>query len=152
MKTETIAGTIERSGVVLSCAAGVARIRLDPPAGCAGCAGRGTCASSAGKPQIVEMRLPADIDRGTRVLLTLPESSVAKASLLGYLLPAVGLVLGASLGAWFFSGDLPAVAGAILGLAAGLSCVRTIAGRLAAPSLTPGVCASSSLPFPGDPS
>ena len=49
---------VERRGIVISTQAGVARVRLSPAAGCAGCGTRNSCASAAAKPQIVDVLLP----------------------------------------------------------------------------------------------
>lgn len=144
-----MSAAVERRGTVIGSHAGIARIRLESAPGCAGCGSRGTCASAPGTPQIVEVRLPEAPAPGANVTLTLPESSVALASLMGYLLPAVGLLLGAVLASRFFAGDLAAVFGAAAGLAAGLLGVRLISGNFSHRYLTPGVCPST-LPT-GDP-
>ena len=52
------------------------------------------------------------------VTLSLSETSIALAAVLGYLVPAIGLLLGAVIAAGLFAGDLPAVWGAVLGLVA----------------------------------
>lgn len=144
-----MSAAVERRGTVIGSHAGITRIRLEPAPACSGCGSRGTCASGASEPKVVEMRLRASAVPGTRVTLTLPESSVALASLLGYLLPAVGLLLGAVVASRFFAGDLAAVLGAAAGLAAGLLGVRLISGNFSHRYLTPGVCPST-LPT-GDP-
>lgn len=134
---------VERSGTIIGAHGGLARIRLEPAPACSGCGSRGTCGSAAGKPQIVVLHLPEPSIPGARVTLTLPESSVALASLLGYLMPAVGLLLGAVIAAGLFSGDLPAVLGAAGGLVAGLFGVRLMSGRFSHRYMTPGVCPST---------
>lgn len=133
---------VERDGIVIGAHAGLARIRLEPAPGCSGCGSRGTCASAAGKQQIVEIRLPEPAPPGARVTLTLPESSVAVAAVLGYLLPIVGLLLGAVNATLVFAGDLAAVIGAVCGLLVGLLGVRLISGRFSTRYMTPGVCPS----------
>ena len=55
------------------------------------------------------MTLIAATVPGAHVTVSLPESSVALAAVLGYLLPALGLLFGALVAGVFFSGDLPAV-------------------------------------------
>lgn len=141
---------VERDGIVIGAHAGLARIRLEPAPGCAGCGSRGTCASGAGKPQIVEIRLPEPAPPGARVTLTLPESSVAVAAVLGYLLPIVGLLLGAMSATLVFAGDLAAVIGAVCGLLVGLLGVRLVSVRFSNRYMTPGICPSTHLS--GDPS
>ena len=138
---------VERDGIVVGSRAGVTRIRLEQAASCAGCGSRGTCASAAGsgKPQFIDVRLSAPAVPGAQVTLSLPESSLALAAVLGYLLPAVGLLFGAVIAAVLFTGDLPAVLGAVLGLLAGLLGVRLASGRFCRSYMTPGVCPSTSL-------
>lgn len=130
----------ERNGVVIGMHAGIARIRLEPAPGCSGCGSRGTCASASGNPQIVEVRMPEPAIPGANITLTVPETSIALASLLGYLVPAVGLLLGAVVAAALCAGDLPAVLGAVGGLLAGLLGVRRVSKRFSRRYLTPGVC------------
>ncbi len=142
----------EREGIVIGTRAGVTRIQVQPAAACAGCGSRGSCtsASASAKPQFVDVRLPAPAVPGAQVTLSLPESSIALAAVLGYLLPAIGLLLGAVIAAVLFTGDLPAVLGAVLGLLAGLLGVRFASGRFCGSTMTPRVCPSP--PLTGDPS
>lgn len=135
--------SVEREGIIIGAHAGVARIRLEPAPACSGCASRGTCASAADTRQIVEVRLSEPAVPGARVTLSLPESSVALASLLGYLLPAVGLLLGAAAASWLAGGDSAAVVGAFVGLFSGLLGVRFAAGLFHDRTLTPVACLSS---------
>ena len=141
-----------REGVVVASHAGITRIRLEPAAACAGCGSRGTCASasSSATPQFVDVRASAATVPGAHVTVSLPESSVALAAVLGYLLPALGLLFGALVAAVFFSGDLPAVLGAVLGLVTGLIVVRIASKRFSGSAMTPIVCPSTLLS--GDPS
>ena len=71
-------------------------------------------------------------------------------AVLGYLLPALGLLLGAVIATVLFSGDLPAVLGAVLGLVTGLIVVRLASKRFSSSTMTLAVCPST--PFSGDPS
>ncbi len=137
----------EREGVVVGSHAGITRIRLEQAAACAGCGSRGTCASASvsSKPQFLDVRLSAPAVPGAHVTLSLPESSVALAAVLGYLFPALGLLLGAVIAAVFFTGDLPAVLGAVLGLLAGLLGVRLASRRFSGRYMTPRVCPSTPL-------
>ena len=141
----------EREGIVIGSRAGVTRIRVQPAAACAGCGSRGSCASASAsaKPQFVDVRLPAPAVPGAHVTLSLPESSITLAAVLGYLFPALGLLLGAVIAAVLFTGDLPAVLGAVVGLLAGLLGVRLASGRFCRSCMTPRVCHSTSLT--GDP-
>ena len=134
---------IERTGIVIGLHEGRTRIRLESPPACAGCGSRGTCASGAAKSQIVEVDLLQPCLPGEQVTLVLPETSIAFAALLGYLLPVIGLLLGAILGATFFAGDLAAVLSAAGGFAGGLLGVRFLSGSVIGKSMTPSVCPSN---------
>ena len=141
-----------REGVVVASHAGITRIRLEPAAACSGCGSRGTCASasSSATPQFIDVRASAATVPGAHVTVSLPESSVALAAVLGYLLPALGLLFGALVAGVFFSGDLPAVLGAVLGLVTGLIVVRIASKSFSGSAMTPIVCPSTLLS--GDPS
>ena len=134
-----------REGVVVASHAGITRIRLEPAAACSGCGSRGTCASasSSATPQFIDVRASAATVPGAHVTVSLPESSVALAAVLGYLLPALGLLFGALVAGVFFFGDLPAVLGAVLGLVAGLIVVRLSSKRFSGSVMTPAVCPST---------
>ena len=142
----------EREGIVIGSRAGVTRIQVQPTTVCAGCGSRGTCTSSSAMatPQFIDVRLSAPTVPGAHVTVSLPESSVALAAVLGYLLPALGLLFGALVATVLFAGDLPAVLGAVLGLVAGLIAVRIASKRFSRSHITPAVCPSTH--FSGDPS
>lgn len=138
---------VERAGIVIASRAGITRIRLEQAAVCTSCGSRGTCASASGsaKPQFIDVRLSGPVVPGAHVTLSLPEASVALAAVLGYLFPALGLLLGAVIAAVLFTGDLPAVLGAVLGLLAGLLGVRFASRRFCGSTMTPRVCPSTPL-------
>lgn len=96
------------------------------------------------------MRLSGPVVPGARVTLSLPEASIALAAVLGYLVPVIGLLLGAVVAAGLFAGDLPAVWGAVFGLVAGLIAVRFGSNRFGGSLMAPSVCPS--IPISGDPS
>ena len=141
---------VERRGIVISTQAGVARVRLSPADGCTGCGSRSSCASAAAKPQIVEVLLPETALAGSEVTLTLPESSVLLAALLGYLLPVVGLLAGAIAAVGLFSSDLSAISGAGVGFILGLVGVRRLSGTHFPAALAPSVCRSNPPHLAGD--
>ena len=136
----------EREGVVVAlegrCGARLATVRLEAAPGCAGCGSRGTCASGVTKPQWVTVRVPDSVSSGEQVSLSMPEASIALASLLGYFLPTVGVMVGAVICGSLFSSDLAAVLGAVAGLGGGVLLARALAGAPLARSVTPSVCPS----------
>jgi positive regulator of sigma E activity len=115
---------IEREGRVVGFAGALTRVRIEAGAACGGCGSRSRC-GGAGAAQIVDLELPAGLALGERVSVAAAADSVARAALLGYLLPAACLVAGAALAA-VDGNDTGAALGALAGLAAGLTAVRLI--------------------------
>lgn len=133
---------LEREGVVLStvAAGGLARLRLQPSADCAGCSCRSACSADEAREQFVTVTLLKDAVPGERVRLQLPESALPLAALLGYLLPVVCLLAGAMLLCQVSDTDLAPVLGAVVGLAGGLLLVRRIARSPLAGALQASAC------------
>ncbi len=136
---------VKRSGVVvgLETVRGetFAQVRMEAAPACAGCGSRQSCSAADAKGQLVSVLLDEPVAPGEPITLSLPESSIAVAALLGYLLPAVGLVLGAVLAGAIFSGDAAAVLGAILGLGAGVLIARALSRSSIGRDVAPSVCA-----------
>ena len=107
----TLNESIERCGEVIRVARGVAQIRLEANAGCAGCGSRHTCASGDAAPLMIELAVPGKVQAGARVTIAMPASSLTLAALLGYLLPPVALLIGAIVANLAFGNDLAAVLG-----------------------------------------
>ena len=100
-------------------------------AACSSCGHAGGCSIGklAGKQRQSLIAVPADgLRLGQSVTLTLDESRLTQAALLGYLRPAVmflaGAVLGESVGEKVDAGDTLAVIGAGIGLLVGLLVTR----------------------------
>ena len=133
----TLNESIERCGEVIGIARGVAQIRLEANAGCAGCGSRHTCASGDAAPLMIELAVPGKVQAGARVTIAMPAASLTLAALLGYLLPPVALLIGAIVANLAFGSDLAAVLGAVLGLFAGIFAARLTAalafGRMLSP-------------------
>lgn len=97
-----------------------------------GCGQKALATMSQGKANqiLVDNTLGARV--GDQVTLAIGESALLGASLLVYALPLLMLVVGAMLGHWIAGdGDLPALAGAVAGLAAGFILVRYLMSRSA---------------------
>ena len=136
----TLNESIERCGEVIRVARGVAQIRLEANAGCAGCGSRQTCASGDAAPLLIELAVPGKVQAGARVTITMPASSLTLAALLGYLLPPVALLIGAIVANLAFGSDLAAVLGAVLGLFAGVLAARLTATLAFGRTLSPVIC------------
>ena len=140
-----VVGLTERRGETL------ARVRLEAAPACAGCGSRESCSAGEAKGQVVTVRLEAPVVTGAPIALILPESAIALAAALGYLLPALGLLLGAVLAGLLFSSDALAALGAVAGLAAGVLLARFLAGSSLGRRVTPSLCPPvHSANLPGD--
>lgn len=105
-------------------------VEVERQSACGGCASGASCGTSAlgkwlarGTSQLqVQTRVP--VRAGEAVVIGLEEAALLRASLLLYLLPVLALIAGAlggaALGGAGAAGDVLAVAGGGLGLAAGL--------------------------------
>ncbi len=104
---------------------------------CHACAARGACQSLGGKTEDISLVVENTLDArpGDMVVLTLPESSVIKASAVLYLLPASGLVAGALAG-WLlgpkmgFRTDPASIIGSLVGLVVGLGLAHLAGKRM----------------------
>ena len=134
----------ERGGQVVGFDRGRALVRLENAAACGNCGSRGSCASGGKAAQVIRMDLPARTRLGDRVTVSMPSSSVALAALLGYLLPPASLLVGAVVAATHYEGDAAAVAGAGIGLFAGLLLARLISHFTFRRGVEPTICGPDS--------
>lgn len=142
---------IERQGQVIGIVDGRARIRLEQSGGCAGCGSRGTCgADGSAREQLIDLPLAAGTGVGDTVSVSSPASSFVLATLLGYLLPALGLLLGAIVAEIAVGGDEAAVGGAVSGFVIALLCARVLSrhslGSALNPVVSPATCGHSFKP------
>ena len=133
---------VEREGIVLATtsAGRRTRLRLQPSAACTGCHCRASCSADEVQQPVVTETLRQSAVQGERVRLSLPESAIPLAALLGYLLPVVCLLAGAALFQLTLASEAAPVLGAAIGLGAGLLGVRRIAGWPIAATLQPSAC------------
>lgn len=111
----------EKTGRVIGFAGGEAMIRVERAAACGACGRRGICASSGGATaQVIRVPVPPGVQAGDRVSLSMPSSAIALGAVIGYLVPPTCVVVGTSVAAAGGAGDAAAIAGAGIGLAAGL--------------------------------
>ena len=137
--------SIERPGQVIAVqqTRGIryAQIRLDTVAACAGCGSRGQCGAGNERGQVVSLPVKASVVPGESVVVSLPESVVPRAALLGYFVPVLGVLFGALLAHWWMPNDLATVAGAVIGLAVGVATVRLLVTLSGGRGLQPTLCA-----------
>ncbi|HET6719936.1 MAG TPA: SoxR reducing system RseC family protein [Rhodocyclaceae bacterium] len=131
-------------GTVLSIAAGQAVIEVAVQ-GCSSCGQKKSCGvgqlSGGGKTARVSLPARAGLAVGDVVSLSVPQSALNRAALLGYLLPATLLVIGSVLGHGALDSDLGAALGAAAGIAIGLLLVRFL------PRLLPRFFGAASAPL-----
>jgi sigma-E factor negative regulatory protein RseC len=84
-------------GIIEKTMDGKAIVRIRRRSSCAGCGSRGNCEIS-NKETLVEVLNDISAKAGDYVELTIPEGAVLKLSLLVYILPIIGLIIGAFLG------------------------------------------------------
>lgn len=122
---------VRAQGVVRAIDHGRALVAVAVRSGCASCGqscGIGRLAGG-GKTALLHLSAPPGLKAGDRVTLDTDAATMSRAALIGYLLPAFTLIVGAGLGETFAGGDLGAAFGALSGLAGGLALARRWAGR-----------------------
>ena len=140
---------------------GQVTVRLRRVEACHNCEAEGACKAFGGKTEDVEISVENTVNAkvGDEVRVSLLESSVIKASAALYLLPAMGLILGAVLGAELLAiwdRDGRALLGAVLGVAIGFGLARWIGSRMSRdvrylPRLTEIVAAAGESVHKADP-
>lgn len=135
-----MASKIEHQGIVSSVENGKATIVVQT-GGCSGCghlSGCGIGKLAGGKASAV---MEVDVDRelrpGDRVALEMSQEQMLRAVLLGYLLPATTLLLGAGSAFAGFGTDGATAVGALGGLAAGVILTRVLPGWTPKPEVLP---------------
>ena len=128
-----------------------AQVRLEAAPACSGCGSRGRCATGSEHGQVVSFPVAESVAPGASVVVSLPESVVPLAALLGYFVPVLGLLVGAFFAHWMTPSDLATGAGAVIGLAVGIAAVRLFVTLSEGRRLQPTLClAASHLPPTGD--
>lgn len=136
--------TIEHRGIIQRIDGGRATVAVET-SGCQSCGQGASCGIAriaAGRHATVLM-LPATpgLQAGDEVTVVLPVSRLTGAALLGYLFPAVAMLLGAWLGASLDGSDGATALGAMAGFAAALVVARGLVSfipdALPAPRLVP---------------
>lgn len=138
-------GMLEARGRVVEVRDGTAEVRLAVASSCHGCRAQGVCGS--GREQSVRIAAAGGLAVGDVVSLALGEAQFSLGVAIGYLMPALTLLLGAAL--LSFAGDTAAALGAAVGLAVGILLVRLLSRRLLADRLRPVAtitCQPQSLP------
>ncbi len=88
-----------RTGRVISSEKGQVEVCFERPEACAHC---GAC---AGQKHHTQVKIPGEAPVGSQVDVEMPDQQVVKASLLGYVLPLLMLLLGMAIGSLFFDNE-----------------------------------------------
>jgi sigma-E factor negative regulatory protein RseC len=136
----------KEQGVVQEVRGEKALVLTDRHTMCGHCVAKGYCHMlGGGKDMLSEARNPIGAQPGDMVMLGIPEGTVTKASLVIYMVPAVGLVGGATLGyciAQLYSLDvnLSTLIGSLAGLGLAMIAVRLLSNTLSKkPSYQPEI-------------
>lgn len=121
---------VEESGIVLSVSQGLAEVETVRTSSCTACQAKSACghhaiakvSSSNRMRMMVSDSFATQV--GQEVVVGIPEDTLLKASIWMYLVPLVGLVLGATLPGLINDSAALAAIGSIIGLAAGLAFAR----------------------------
>jgi sigma-E factor negative regulatory protein RseC len=128
---------MQEEGVVRSLHGGMAQVESVQTDACATCGARGACHAMGGeKTRVVTALNEADAQVGDKVMLSMPRRAVLSASFLVYMVPVLGLILGAVLGnayapRWGWEPQSGAVLAGLAGLAVSWLAVSRLARKLA---------------------
>lgn len=121
--------SVTHAGIVQSIADGEALVAV-PVQGCASCGQRKACGvgklAGGGKTALVRVAAYDGLKTGDAVTLSAEQGAINRAALLGYLLPALLIAIGAVVGERVGRGDGAAVLGACGGLIFGLVLTRVM--------------------------
>lgn len=129
---------LEHRGVVQRVADGKAVIAMET-SGCSSCGHGSSCGvgkMAAGRPATL-LTLPTseELRPGDVVAIVLPQSRLTASALLGYLFPALAMLIGAGLGSSLDGSDGGTAIGAMLGFLIAIVLARLVIGLL--PGLMP---------------
>lgn len=121
---------VEESGIVLSTHDGFAEVETVRTSSCTACQAKSACGhhaiakvSSTNRMRMM-VRDTFASQVGQEVVVGIPEDTLLKASVWMYLVPLLGLVLGATFPSLFTDNSAIAAVGSIIGLATGLYFAR----------------------------
>lgn len=140
-------GLIEHAGIVQRIEGQRAIVAIETH-GCASCGHGGHCGIgqlAKGRPAtLLAVPIERALQPGEPVTIALPVSQLARSALLGYLLPALAMLLGAAAGGHLLGSDLATALGALSGLALAIAAARLALHHL--PGLRPSLRLISSNP------
>jgi sigma-E factor negative regulatory protein RseC len=136
----------EEHGVVKEIRGNKALVLTDRQSMCGECVARGYCHMlGGGKEMLAEAINSVGAKAGDFVKIGIPEGTITKASMVVYMVPALGLVGGATLGYYFarplgFDVNLLTLVGSIIGLGIAFTAARLLSNTLSKkPSYRPEI-------------
>ncbi|MBQ8082212.1 MAG: SoxR reducing system RseC family protein [Clostridia bacterium] len=114
-----------RTGRVVESAKGQLKVCFDRPEMCESC---GACAGHAAHKELITVEGEGSV--GDVAAVEMPDAKIVKVSLIAYIIPLVGLMLGLLIGQTLTGTDLWAALLGVAGLALGLLIVRLADRRL----------------------
>lgn len=112
---------IQEEGVVVAVTEDGVWIETQRQSGCQSCSSRGGCGVGIMQKALnrrqhkVRVQTDFPVQVGDHVRLLLPAAALVQASVLMYLMPLLGLIIGAVVGQSFFASDGGAIGGAMVG-------------------------------------
>lgn len=147
-------------GTVLAVHNGKATVRLNAPpksGGCSACTHGNSCgigqlatlktnpATQPARSLQLHLDAPPGIQAGDQVSLLAPRASLPQLALLGYVFPALAILLGAALGQSLYGRDSITALFALTAFLLALALVRFVTAH--SPTRSPGLCSPSLVPL-----
>ncbi|AJC67314.1 SoxR-reducing system protein RseC [Dickeya zeae] len=127
---------IKEWATVVSWQAGIAVLHCEQRSGCQSCQSRTSCGTGllnqmGGAPtHQLSVAYPQPLSPGQRVEIGLAESSLLRSAMLVYLLPLLGLMLGATLMQYWLESEPATVIGAFVGVAVSFALVKRLSAKI----------------------
>ena len=116
-----------RTGKVVGISGKAIEVCFERPEMCAQC---GACMGH--KPHEETVRIEGSAEIGDTVAVEMPDAKIVKVSLIAYIIPLIGLMIGLLIGQVLLKSDLWAALTGLLGLGAGILITRMLDKRLGA--------------------
>ncbi len=116
-----------RTGKVVGISGKAIEVCFERPEMCAQC---GACMGH--KPHEETVRIEGSAEIGDTVAVEMPDAKIVKVSLIAYIIPLIGLMIGLLIGQVLLKSDLWAALTGLLGLGAGILVTRMLDKRLGA--------------------
>ena len=116
-----------RTGKVVGISGKAIEVCFERPEMCAQCG-----AGMGHKPHEETVRIEGSAEIGDTVAVEMPDAKIVKVSLIAYIIPLIGLMIGLLIGQVLLKSDLWAALTGLLGLGAGILVTRMLDKRLGA--------------------